>query len=170
MVDKNFLIWVNILLFLFFLLIVFEMKIEKENIYDNEVLSYLGQSREDIVESYGDPDFQKSIGGPGGEELYYIDEKISFIFAGDTNVVNNLKLFPGKEFLGVEVGMTFDEIKEVLGQPRDQGFDEYSRNYSLVYFLGEDLNGMGEVEVWFSAPQEDASTSLTEIFWKKYWQ
>lgn len=170
MVNKNFLIWLNILLFLFLLLIIFEKYVQEENIYDEPALSYLGMSEEEIVELYGEPDFEDLIGGPGGRELYYMEERKSFIFAGDSEVVNNLRFFSGKELLGVEVGMTFDEITDVLGTPRERGFDSYSGKHSLVYFLGEDINGMGEVEIWFSAPDEDAPTNQVEIFWKKYWR
>jgi len=168
MIDKNFLIWVNVLLFLGLLLILFEIY-EKDPMYEDPVLSHLGMSKEDVIDKYGEPGFEGDIGGPGGKEFFYEEKNISFIFAGDEGVVNNLRIFPEKEILEVEVGMKFEEIIEVLGEPREMGFDSYTGRYTLVYFLGEELNGMGEVEVWFSASEEGASTEEAEIFWKKYW-
>lgn len=137
--------------------------------YDDAVLQYLGWNQEDIIELYGEPDIRGTIGGPGGEFLYYRDEKISFIFAGDEGVVNNLELFPGEKVLGVQVGMSFDEIEQVLGPPRDRGYDEHSQCFSMVYFLGEERDDLGEVEMWFCAASNDAPTESVMVLWKKYW-
>ncbi len=170
MINKSFLIWINILLFLLLLLIVFEMQSVEKEIYKDPVLTHLGMSDEEIFDLYGEPGREEKIGGPGGKEFFYEEEGISFIFAGESDVVNNMRVLPGKELMGVEVGMTFDEIVEILGEPVQRGFDAYSGRYSLIYFLGKNLNGMGEVELWFSASSDDAPTSQAEIFWKKYWQ
>jgi hypothetical protein len=140
-----------------------------DSFYNDAVLQYLGWNQEDIIELYGEPDIRGPIGGPGGEFLYYRDEKISFIFAGDEEMVNNLELFPGGKVLGVQVGMSFNEIEEILGPPRDRGYDEHSHMYSMVYFLGEEIDDMGEVEMWFAAPSDGAPTETVLILWKKYW-
>ncbi len=168
--KKEALIWLNILLLLGLLLVIFEKNRPGENIYEDEALQHFGVSREDIIERYGAPDYIGSIGGPGGETLFYEDIKTLFIFAGDSNVVNNLEFFPGKEFLGVKVGMTFDEIVGVLGLPRDRGYDFYMDDYTIVYHFGEEISGMAEVEVWFSAEYDGEPTRRAQVFWKKYWR
>jgi hypothetical protein len=164
------LIWINIILFLVFLLLVFEMREKEFDIYSDDTLQYFGTEKTDIIDKYGNPDYADKIGGPGGDIFIYKDEKIGFIFAGDGSVVNNLELFPGREFLGVEIGMTFDEIIEVLGFPRSRTYDHYDDDYTMVYYLGEKIGGMGEIEIWFSAKADDAPTEKAQIFWKKFWE
>jgi hypothetical protein len=167
---KKVLIWINVLLLLGFLLILFELQSIRTNLYDDPVLQYFGEKKDDIIRRYGKPDFQGEIGGPGGDLYLYEDKKISFIFAGGSDVVNNLEIFTGKEFLGVKIGMTFDEIVNVLGDPRERGYDPYEDDYTMVYYLGKEKDGMGEIEVWFSAKEDSAPTTKAQIFWKKYWR
>jgi hypothetical protein len=168
--SNRVLIWINIVLFLGLLLIFFELQGIKKNFFDDSVLEHLGEKRESIIARYGEPDFEGDIGGPGGKILFYEKEKISFIFAGEDNVVNNLEVYPGKEILGVVVGMTFDEIIRVMGAPKDRGYDPYEGDYTIIYYLGKEKDGMGEVEVWFSASDDDASTNKAQIFWKSFWR
>ena len=137
--------------------------------YDDAVLQYLGWKQEDIIELYGEPDIRGTIGGPGGEFLYYRSKSISFIFAGEDEVVNNLELFPGGKILGIQIGMTFNQIEVILGPPRDRGYDEHSQGWSMVYWLGEERDDMGEVEMWFCAASNDAPTESVMVLWKKYW-
>jgi len=116
-------------------------------------LKYLGWKQEEIIKVYGEPDIRDSIGGPGGEFLLYSEKNISFIFAGDEKVVNNIDLLPGGKILGVEVGMTFDKIEEILGPPFERGYSEYTKCYTMTYFLGEeqsyDMGGTGgEIELF----------------------
>jgi len=142
-----------------------------DSFYKDPVLQYLGWSQEDIIELYGEPDIRGLIGGPGGEFLYYGEKNISFIFAGEDEIVNNLKLFPGGEVLGVQVGMSFNEIEEILGPPRDRGYDEHDGCYSMVYWLGEEKNDLGEIEIYFHAVSDNANapTESVMVLWKKYW-
>jgi hypothetical protein len=164
------LIWINILLFLGLILIFFELQSIKMTFLDDPVLQHFGEKKEDVIKHYGEPDFLGSIGGPGGEILFYQEEMMSFIFAGDSDVVNNLELYPNKEFLGVHIGMTFDEIIEIMGSPKNRGYDPYEDDYTIVYHLGKEKDGMGEVEVWFSAKNDDLPTTKAQVFWKKYWR
>ncbi len=164
------LIWTNIVLFLALILIFFEIERRKVDIYEDPVLQHFGMSRPEIINLYGEPDVKGRIGGPGGEAYFYEQEKIGFIFAGDSSLVNNLEIFPGKDFMGVTIGMTFDEVVRILGVPRQRGFDRYEEDYVMVYNLGEMKNKEGEVEVWFSASADNAPTTRAQIFWKKYWR
>ncbi len=170
MTTNKFLVWLNIILFLSFLLLLFEMQKKECDVYNDPVLQYFGVSKAEIINRYGEPDFMGEIGGPGGEVLFYKKLKTSFIFAGDGSVVNNLELFPGKEFLGVKVGMTFDEIIGIMGTPRNRTYDPYGGDYIMTYYLGEEESGMGEVEIWFSAGEDGAPTKKAQVFWKKYWR
>ncbi|MDP2967012.1 MAG: hypothetical protein Q8N87_01220 [bacterium] len=140
-----------------------------DSFYNDAVLQYLGWNQEDIIELYGEPDIRGTIPGPGGEFLYYRDEKISFIFAGEDKVVNNLELFPGGKVLGIQVGMTFNQIEEILGPPRWRDYDPHGNCYSMVYWLGEEQDNMGEVELWFCAASDSAPTESVMVLWKKYW-
>lgn len=168
--NNRVLIWINIILFLGLLLIVFELQGIKKDFFNDPVMQYLGEEKEDIIKQYGEPDFRGEIGGPGGEMLFYEREKISFIFAGEDNIVNNLELYPEREVLGVTIGMTFDEITEIMGTPIDRGYDPYDGDYTIIYYLGEEKDGMGEVEIWFSADNDDAPTNKAQIFWKNFWR
>ncbi len=164
------LIWLNILLFLGLLLIIFELYPAPEKIYEDSVLEYLGAKRETLIEVYGEPDFEGTIGGPGGSFVFYEEIRTSFIFAGDQGVVNNLEVFSGGKVLGIKVGMTFEEIEKVLGPPRSKGYDPYGGDYTMVYYFGEEEDGLPEIEAWFSAEEEKMPTKKAEIFWKKYWR
>ncbi len=164
------LIWTNIILFLGLLLIFFELQSVRKDFLNDPVLQYFGEKKEDVIKRYGEPDFRGSIGGPGGEILFYKNEMISFIFAGGSDVVNNLELYPGKQFLGVSVGMKFDEIIKIMGSPQNRGYDPYENDYTMVYYLGKEKDEMSEIEVWFSASDDDSPTKKAQIFWKKYWR
>ena len=143
-----------------------------DSFYNDAVLQYLGWNQEDIIELYGEPDIRGPIGGPGGESLYYQEKNISFIFAGDEGVegvVNNLDLYPNTEVLGVTVGMTFNQIEEILGPPRWREYDPFWEGYSMTYWLGEERDDMGEIEIYFHAVSDNAPTEMAAIRWKKYW-
>lgn len=168
--NNKALIWVNIILLLTFFLLIFEIQQRKIDLYEDPVLQHFGMSRPEIINLYDEPDIKGSIGGPGGEVFFYEQEKIAFIFAGESRKVNNLEIFTGREFMGIEIGMTFDQIARVFGVPRERGFDYYEDDFTMVYYLGTEEDGLGEIEVWFSAPANDAPTTKAQIFWKKFWR
>ncbi len=154
------LIWINIILFLVLSLLLFEIK-------DRQIdptFKHFGMREKDVLQKYGDPDFMESIGGPGGIILFYGKENLSFVMAGDEGVVNTIEAYPGKSFLGIRVGMTFDEIKNILSDPDEEGYDPYDDNYTMLYKLEE-----GKIEIWFTAEEEGGSTKKAQIIWKEYW-
>jgi len=142
-----------------------EMK--DKDFYNDSLLQHLGWTKEEIIEKYGTPDniYPHYL---GGEEFYY--EAVIFVFTGDEGVVNNLYLYPGAEVLGIKVGMTFDEIENVLGKPRFRGFDDFSGGYMLTYFLGDKTESLGELELWIDAESEKGRTKTITVLWKKYWE
>lgn len=170
MFSKKFFIWVNILLILAILLIVLENPTVQINDYEDPLLHHFGMSKQNILSRYGTPDFRGNIGGPGGEVFLYEEMGISFIFAGGASVVNNMEVYTGKNFLDVEIGMTFDEIEEVLGVPQKRGYDHYEEDFTMVYYLGEKNGTKPEIEIWFSAKKDDEPTEKAQLFWKKFWQ
>ena len=170
MVSKKFLLWLNVVLFLgLILLLLTDPSYEKAELYDNSLLGHFGMTQENIIDRYGTPTYRGSIGGPGGEVFFYEDINISFIFAGEGKIVNNLEVFDGVEVLGAEIGMTFDEIEEVLGEPRFRGFDEMEEKYMMVYFLGDATEGLGELELYIAAEGENVPTERIDVLWKEYW-
>ncbi len=143
-----------------------EMK--DKDFYRDVTLSHLGWTKNEIELRYGAPD-TITPHYIGGEEYYYKRLKITFVFSGEEGVVNNFFLHPGAKILGVEVGMTFDEIKEILGEPREEGFSEYDGEYLMIYIFGDIIHGDGEVEVWINKESENEPTNRIDVFWKKYW-
>lgn len=89
-----------------------------------KTLRYLGMSKEEIVELYGEPHLILDVPGPGGDHYVYNDLPVSFVFAGQTDVVNNLELRKGAGIRGIEIGMTLKEIEEVWGNAESKGYDE----------------------------------------------
>ncbi len=143
-----------------------EMK--DKDFYEDSLLDNLGRTAQEVVDVYGAPT-EVSDHYLGGEELYYEDLSARFVLAGEEGVVNNLYLTEGAEIWDVEIGMTFDEIEEVLGEPEFRELDAAYGEYILVYFMGEKTETLGELEVWFFAPSQEASTEHASVLWKKYW-
>lgn len=169
--TKKILIWTNILLFLALLLIMFEMKPTRPDFYKDPVLKNLGLSKEKVIRKYGNPDKEGGMSESEYERdfFFYEKENVSFFFDKEAGVVSNIEVYPGTNILGVVVGMTFNEIEKILGDPQEKGYNFHDNNYTLSYFLGEKTEGMGEVEVWFSAEEEDGETEMAKVLWKKYW-
>jgi hypothetical protein len=154
-------------------------------VYEDRVVAHLGMSREEIIKSYGQPTSEYDIGGPGGTALYYRYLNLTFIFAGQDEVVNNIDLHRGAQIFGVKIGMSFDEINSILGEKFDHiykhmqniflyqevgevYYEEYlaSHGYSpynvFYYLFGIDL--------WFHADSADGPTNEATLRWKAYWQ
>jgi len=140
-----------------------------KSFYEDPVLDNLGKTTREVIEEHGEPD---SVNAHylGGTEFHYDGLPVSFVLAGEEGVVNNLYLNSGAEILGTEIGMTFSEIEDVLGEPEFVGFDREYGEYVSVYFLGEKGAGIGELELWFSSSSEDDPTNSASVFWKKYWE
>jgi len=143
-------------------------EIKDKDFYEDNIIKHLGWSEEELKEVHGLPD-RVTPHYREGEEFYYEDLNASFLFTGDDGFVNNIYLYPGAEILDIEVGMTFDEIEEVLGEPRFRGFDEMEEKYMMVYFLGDATEGLGELELYIAAEGENAPTERIDVLWKEYW-
>ncbi len=159
-------IFLVIAIVLVFLALVFLFNFNNFKEDRQSVLDYLGKEKEFILSKYGKPSFIESAGGGGGEMIYYEKEGLAFIFSDvERDVVNNIILLPEREFLGVRVGMTFDEIEDVFGAPKERSFDPYQNDYIMIYEKRE-----GDIEIWFSTKSDSSPTEMVEIFWKGYWE
>lgn len=143
-------------------------KMKNKDFYKDNLLNYLGWTKEEIELRHGKPN-KVTPHYLGGEEYYYEKLKTSFVFSGEEAVVNNLFLYPGASVLGVEVGMTFNKIKDILGKPEEEGFSEYDGEYIMIYRLGDIIRDEGEVELWINKEKEGGPTNRIDVFWKKYW-
>ncbi len=149
-------------------------QIKNKPFYDDPVLLYLGLTKADIIRKYGEPGINDHW-GPGGEEYIYEDKGLVFIFAGlGTEVVNNIILTAESEnnLLGVSVGMTAAEIREVLGAPVWEGTTETDSEYgkfSFIYYFGERKDVESEVVVQFFSQTERSPTQFALVMWKAYW-
>ncbi len=89
-----------------------------------KTLRYLGMSKEEIIALHGEPNLVFEVPGPGGDYYVYNDLPISFIFAEQKDVVNNLDLGKGAEIRGIRIGMTLAEIEELWGVAGSKGYSE----------------------------------------------
>ncbi len=144
-----------------------EMK--DKDFYKDSLLNHLGWTKEEVIKKHGEPDEIESH-YLDGEGFHYNDLSTMFIFAGEEEVVNNLYLYPGAEILGIRVGMIAEEIESVLGEPRSKGFDPAYGKYTMTYFLGEQGEGLGELELWIDMEDEEAPSERIDVLWKKYWE
>ena len=149
-------------------------QIKSKPFYEDPVLRYLGLTKKDIIRSFGEPKIRDHW-GPGGEEYIYEDRGLVFIFAGmGTEAVNNIILTPeaGSRLLGVYVGMTLTEIREVLGEPVWEGITETDNDYgkySSIYYIGERRDVESEVVVQFFSQTDRSPTQFALVMWKASW-
>ncbi len=146
-----------------------ELESMKEgDFYNDRVLRYLGWSKQEVSFRHGEPDMTTPH-YVGGEEYHYDRLSKTFVFAGEEGVVNSFYLRPGARIMGVEVGMSFPEVREVLGEPEEHWFSEIDGEYVMLYFFGEEVLGGAEVELWVNSKEKEGETNRIDVFWKKYW-
>jgi hypothetical protein len=134
-----------------------------------KTLRYLGMSKEEIVTLYGEPDINFEVPGPGGDHYFYNDLPVSFIFAGQTDVVNNLSLKRGAQIRDIKVGMTLKEIEEIWGNADskgyDEGFDNHGRDRWYAVFQ---LVGAEYIEVYIFFKESDGPSVQADVLWKSF--
>jgi len=136
-------------------------------------LSLLGKNFSEIREVLGEPDEEGSSNfyGPHNYISYEFNEGI-VRFNSPQDLENNMAvsiILSGKhEILCARVGMSFSEIKDVLGDPSHgpkQGMDNL---YYMEYFLGNINNKTPEVFISFSAEKIDGPTIEAFIKWEAF--
>ena len=140
-------------------------------------VDYLGKSFAEIKEVLGEPDEQgeSSWYGPHNYMLFNHEEgEILFHSPKEKDMEDKLVvsiiLGEGLAVLGVEVGMTFAEIEDVLGSP-DFGPKPGMENlYYMEYFFGETSNGVPEIFISFSADSINGPTRDAFIKWEAFFE
>ncbi len=133
-------------------------------IEDDPIIGLLGMRFEEIGVALGDPDdegYHEVVFGPH-HYMHYSSEGGSIRFLSPATVedptVASIILGPGREILGVEVGMQFEEILSIWGSPDsgpELGMDDI---YYMDYFFGEASYGIPDIVISFSAECLDCPT------------
>lgn len=151
---------------------------------DDIVSECIHSTRENILKMLGDDYESIYTGAEGSYEGYHYRNGITFVFdsESDNSTVAWIEADAGVEIFQVQAGMSFDEIKEVLGQsPVFETFVEipeiiayemiYKINDFVVTFLSfeEDGNHSGmtfyrEYRRYVGETRND-ETSETEAYW-----
>ena len=134
------------------------------------VLNLLGRSFEKIEQEMGEPDQQgySECLGPHNYMLYQQKEG-AIRFCSPKNLENKIVVSiivePGRDILGVNAGMTFAEIINILGQP-DFGSEKGMDNLCYMdYFFKETNQDIPEAYVSFIATGIDSPTDYVFIKW-----
>jgi hypothetical protein len=137
------------------------------------VLDLLGNSFAEIRELLGEAEEQgySSWHGPHNYMSYNLEKgPIRFcspLDVGDKIAVSIL-LGVEHEILGVKVGMTFEEIQEILGAPAFGPELSMGDLYYMDYFFGETFTQMPEVFISFSADAINGPTQDVFIKWEAF--
>ena len=138
------------------------------------VMNLLGKQFDEIERILGSPDEQGYDNwlGPHYYMLFRHEEGVMRICSPEyieDRIAVSIILGSGQRVLGATVGMSFEEIMALLGEPDfgpDHGIDNL---YHMGYHFGALLDhGMPEVFVSFSAPTIDSPTDEAFIKWESY--
>jgi len=138
------------------------------------VMNLLGKRFDEIEQELGTPDEQGYDDwlGPHHYILFQHERGVMRIASPnhiEPRIAVSIILGPGQEVLDAKVGMTLEEIMEILGEPDfgpDRGMDNL---YHMDYYFGRQLDdGMPEVFVSFSAPTVDSPTTEAFIKWESF--
>lgn len=142
------------------------------------VFSYIGLTKNDILNKFGQYDY---IGDYEESEYWeYNNSPIVFLFTNDGKVMC-LIAYKGANINGAIVGMTFSEIKSILGEPTREGVkhwggsnplkhDEingYNTNQKVYQMSYDEVNGYNVI--FESAGPEDKYTVRAYIAKHLYW-
>lgn len=123
----------------------------------NEIMNL---SMEEVLERLGsDYELVDAFVGDTAENdgFYYADFGITVVFDSDFDSISYIKCYEIVDVMGVNVGMTFTEIENVLGKGERQYFDlEYPPNFTLSYKYDNCI-------VRFSTDTEEGASTDLEI-------
>lgn len=134
------------------------------------VMNFLGKSFDEIKQVLGEPE-EQGYGNWSGPHYYmhfrYKEGVIRFFSPEEieNRIVVSIFLGEDQEVLGVKVGMTFSEIKNILGVPDygpELGLDNL---YYMDYFFGE-KNQMPEVFLSFFSDTINSPTNVAFLKWE----
>lgn len=137
------------------------------------VINFLGKSFYEIKQVLGEPDEEgySELFGPHYYILFRHKEGL-VRFCSPEDIENKLGvsiiLGQGIEILGVKIGMSFHEIKDILGQP-DFGPELGMDNLFYMQYLFVDIeNQISETYISFSADSIDSNTHEAFVKWENY--
>lgn len=111
----------------------------------------LGDNRDKVLELYSMPD---EVGMFEGSNYYaYDSEHIVFYTGIFDDILYSIGLMEGAEVFDVEVGMTFEEIKDILGNPSDEGYNDHDGIYFISYEVGSH-------NLYFDSSSKDGPTTF----------
>ena len=87
-----------------------------------------------VTDTYGEP--AKKDLHEGAVYYSYPDKHITFFIGLYDDLVTAIVTSEGGELFGVKIGMTCDEIKDILGSPDIEGYDEMEGDYFMLYESG----------------------------------
>lgn len=102
---------------------------------NNDMVQYLGKTKADVVAALGEPDI---FGFAEGWRMVYDDLKVFFCLSDEEGTVLSIR-FRGEVF-GVKEGMTYDEVKAILGNPEGE---EVSGQDGTTYLMFYSINNYG---------------------------
>lgn len=135
-------------------------------------LNLLGKSFAEIKELLGDPQDEgySNLHGPHNYMLFnFKNGPILFSSPGDMEKKLAVSILLGgeQEILGARVGMTFLEIKNILGVPNFGPEPGQDNLWYIYYFYGEMTNEVPEVFISFSADAVDSPTHEAFLKWER---
>lgn len=137
------------------------------------ILSLLGKSFEEIEQLLGKPDEQGSGSWLGPHKYFLYQLETGFIqfsspASREEGVVVSILLVSSLGVLGARVGMSFQEIIDILGIPDSGPGPGMDNLYYADYFVGEINDGMPEILISFVAYSMDSPTEYVLIKWESF--
>ncbi|MFO7637452.1 MAG: hypothetical protein R6W96_09105 [Clostridia bacterium] len=140
---------------------------------EDPIISLLGKTFQEIKQVLGEPDeqgFEEWL-GPHHYILYRFGKGfIQFCSpeSKENGIVVSIYLGPGMVVLGAKVGMSFQEIVGVLGEPDSGpglGMDNF---YYADYFSGETNHEVPDIFISFVALSMNSPTEYALIKWEAF--
>jgi len=142
-------------------------------IQNDPALNLLGENFSEIKDIFGEPAEEGSSNryGPHNYMSYEFNEGIVRFnspqgLENDTAV--GIIISGNHKILGARVGMSFSEIKNVLGSPSHGPKQGMNDLYYMEYFLGDVNNRNPEIVISFSAEKIDGPTVDAFIKWEAF--
>jgi len=140
---------------------------------DDSALNLLGKNFSEIKEVIGEPAEEGSSNwyGPHNYISYEFNEGIVRFNSPqglENNIAVSIILSSKQKILGARVGMSFSEIKNVLGDPSRGPEQGKNGLYYMDYYFGKINNQVPEIVISFSAEKIDGPTVDAFIKWEAF--
>jgi len=144
-----------------------------EKIQNDPALNLLGENFSKIKDVFGEPAEEGSSNryGPHNYMSYKFNEGIVRFNSPqglENNITVSIILSEKQKILCTRVGMSFSEIKNVLGDPSRGPEQGKNGLYYMEYFLGNVNNRTPEIVISFAAEKIDGPTVDAFIKWEAF--